>query len=281
MCYTGHTLNNIAVVHFYRGDYEFAMDYYEQAKKFHAQFGFTWVYGFTYAFLCLFWELLNRCDKLFENLNRLRELNKTCRAIRADAWIAIKQGSLSFLEGNFDTAFSSTQQGLKIIKEVTHDAHMMSEALILLAKIEIARHNYTKALYYIKETLDYAVTLGRKQDIASSHLLYARFNYLKKDHEQSILHLRQSLEYAEKCGMKEIIWQAHHMLAKVHMRQKKQKQAKVELKKAKQALDIIVSNLGAELKDTYLKRTEVKDLYADLQNKEHKTQKEGKHEECR
>jgi len=266
ICYTGHTLNNIAVAHFFRGDYRLALDYFEEAKKFHSKFGLSWIYGFTYGYSCMFWTLFGECKKVLENLNGLRDLNKTMRAIRADAWANTHDGYLNFAQGNYDKAVALLQESLKISREVTCDVYMIDEALILLAKIEIARKKYGKALEFIKELLNHAFIVGRKHDVARAYLLYAHHDLLHNKYRDAIDHTQQSSKYAEKCGMKEILWQAHHMLAMVYMKQRKQKQAKEEMKRAKEVLDVIINNLGAELKTTYLKRKEVKKFKLDLRS---------------
>jgi serine/threonine protein kinase/tetratricopeptide (TPR) repeat protein len=264
ICYTGHTLNNIAVVHFYRGDYELTLEYFRQVGFFHSRFGMSWVFAFTYGYSCMFWALFGERRKILENLNKLRDLNKTMHAIRADAWAIMHDGYLNYLEGHYDKANALLQESSKISREVTCDVAMISEALISLAKIEMARKEYVKALEVIKELLDHAITVGRKHDIARAYLIYAQHDILQKDYHGAFSHAQQSLEYADKCGMKEVIWQAHHMLAKVYLKQKKLKQAKAELNKAKAVLDVIINNLGDELNKIYINRKEVKEFYKDL-----------------
>ncbi|MBN2619512.1 tetratricopeptide repeat protein [candidate division WOR-3 bacterium] len=264
ICYTGFTMNNIAVVHFYRGDYEMALDQFRQALKFHGQFGMSWVYGFVYGFSCVFWALLGDYDKIRKNLNGFKRVNEVMKTIRAEAWIWIYEGYLNYLEGHYDDAVDFVQRGLKITKEVTREAYMIGESLILLARIEIARKRYAEALKLITEALAHEADHNRIPDVARVYLLYAQFDILQNDYEHAESHAQQSLEYAEKCGMKEVIWQAHHMLAKVHLKQKKTKQATEEMNNAKKVFDIIVNNLGDELKKIYFKRKEVVDFQKGL-----------------
>ena len=271
ICYTGHTLNNIGVVHFYRGDYSRALDYFEQAKTFHSKFGMSWIFGFTYGYSCMFWKLFGDNKKVRKNINALRNLNKTMHAIRANAWANMYEGYLNFVEGRCGKAIALVEKGLKTSREVTCDVYMISEALMIMIAIETAEGKYVEALETIKKLLNHAITVGRKHDIARAYLLYAQYDILQRDCQNAIDHTQQSLEYAEKCGMREILWQAHHILAKVYMQQKKEKQAKIELNMAKETLDVIINNLGDELKKIYLKRKEVKEFYDDLKAAKSKT----------
>ena len=264
ICYTGYTLNNIAVVYYFLGDYERALDYLEQAKAFHARFGFSWAFGFTYAFSFMLWASLDASKKMWRNLKDLKDLNEKVKARRADVWIFMKEGYFNYTKGHYDKAYELVKQGLKISTEEVGEAYFTAESLILLAKIEIARQNLQRAHDLIREALDYTIALGRKHDIARAYLLCAQYYFLRKDFSNAKLHAERSLVYAEKCGMKEVIWQGRHMLAKVYLKEKKEKRAKEEFLKAKKTLDAIIVNLGDELKDIYLKREGVVDFQKDL-----------------
>ena len=104
----------------------------------------------------------------------------------------------------------------------------------------------------------------RKTDIAEAALTLARANYLMSDLPKTKSALKQAFEYGWKCGMKEVLWQAHHLQAKIYLEEKNYLLAKAELKKAKELLEAIVSNLSDEVKRPYLNRKEVKEFKKDL-----------------
>ena len=264
ICYVGHTLNNIAMVHFYRGDYQVARDHFTQAIEFHRKFGMSWAYGFTYAYSCFFWAMLNAQDKLLENIEKLKNINKRLNAVRADAWALVMEGYLNYLNGHYNKACDLVLQGLRITREETGEAAIFAESPILLARIELARHRYPAAAEHIREALDYATTISRKHDIARICLLHAQLDVLLKNYDDGVGHARRSLEYAEKCGMKEVLWQAHHVLAKIYLKQRKMKQTRAELNEADPYFKAIVTSLGDELKEIYLKRKEVQEFMKDV-----------------
>jgi len=271
-----NTLNNIGNVHYKRGDYSRALKQLKEAHQAQKNVGNVWAQGYYYGYLCRFWDLMNSPDKVREHLEGLKQITKVIKSERATAWTHLVEARIALSEGNILNAEERLQTALSIIRERTLEAFLLVECLLVAIDFEIRRGNYHKAKEYGEELLNYSLENERKPDVAEVALALSRVSIMESDSSQAGSYARQAIDYGKRCGTKEITWQAHHMLAKVYTKQKKQKPAQAELNKAKEVLDVIINNLGDELKQIYLKRKEVKDFTKDLRNFNRKSAKRRK-----
>ena len=259
-----NTLNNIGNVYLKQGDYELAFKQLQKAHQAQKNVGNVWAQGFYYGYMTAFWHIMNSPGKVHDNLDALRKISEVIKSERAVVWIHLVEARLACLEGQISRAEKPLLWALSTIKERTLEAFLLIECLLVAVDLEIRRRNYQRAKEYGTELINFSLEKERKPDVAEAALAMCRVTLIQQDITSAEHYVQQAIDYAERCGLKEILWQAHHMLAKVHIKQKRKKQAKIELNMAKEVLDVIINNLGGELKEIYLKRKEVKEFMKDL-----------------
>jgi serine/threonine protein kinase/tetratricopeptide (TPR) repeat protein len=258
-----NTLNNISVIHYKRGDYGLALKFLDDAYKLQTAIGNYWAQGYVFGYLSDFYTMLNLPEKVLEYTNNMRKCYDFIKSERLIPWIQLGHARHKYLRDNLDEAEIHFQEALHIIKEQTMEAFLLSKCLLAGADLEILKKDYQKARDYAEELMKVAQEKERKCDIAEAALMLARVNYLMSDLPKTKSALKQAFEFGQKCRMKEILWQAHHLQATVHLKERKDSLARAELKKAKELLEAIVSNLDAEIKKLYLKRKEVGEFIID------------------
>jgi serine/threonine protein kinase/tetratricopeptide (TPR) repeat protein len=273
MSYKGYTFCNAANVHFRRGDYKRAIEYFTQALKNARDVKNVWVEAFYHGYMFLMWYVLGAREKARQHVDGLRRMDQIMNATRALAFIKISEARQTILDGALKEAVVRSEEALKFTEENLQEAMQLSEASFARTEAYVAAKKYKKAAQLAEAVLKFNAEKNRRPDMARAESLIASINYFLKDFGNVASHAQSAVNIAHKCGMKETLWQAHHMLAKVYLKQKKQKQAKAELNTAKEVLDIIINNLGEELKKIYLKREEVKDFNEDLRKINHKSKR--------
>lgn len=268
-----NTLNNIGNVHYKRGDFGLALKQLRKAHQVQTNVGNIWAQGYYYGYMSRFWCLMNCPDRVREDIDGLKRISEVIKSTRATAWIHLVEARLATSQGHVSKADVHLQTALSLIRKKTLEAFLLVECLLVAVDLESARKDYPKAKEYGAELLNLSAKEERKPDIAEAALALCRVSMMENDIPQAEINAKQAIEYAEKCGTKEILWQARHMLAKVYLRQKKRNQAKDELNTAKEVLDVIVDNLGNELKEIYLKRKEVKEFQKDFRNTKDKSKR--------
>jgi tetratricopeptide (TPR) repeat protein/tRNA A-37 threonylcarbamoyl transferase component Bud32 len=259
-----NTLNNISVIHYKRGDYGLALKYLDDAYKLQTAIGNYWAQGYVFGYLSDFYTLLYLPEKILEYTNNMQKCYDVIKSERLLPYIHLGHARYQYLRGNLNDADIQLQKALHLLKEQTLEAFLLEKCLLAGAELEMLRKDYKKASDYAEELLKVSYDKERKTDIAEASLMLARINYLMSDIPKTKSALKQAFEYGKKCGMKEVLWQAHHLQAKIYLKEKKESSAKVELKKAKQMLGAVVSNLSGEVKKLYLNRREVREFNKEL-----------------
>jgi tetratricopeptide (TPR) repeat protein/tRNA A-37 threonylcarbamoyl transferase component Bud32 len=269
LTYRAYALCNIGHVHLKLANYVSAIKHFKQAYQSALEAQTKWVISFYHGYLHILWSTLNACDEATANLQGLKRMEKTMGALRAQVFIKIGElrQKMIYCSKAKETSLADDAVGLmQFVKEKTPDAFLLSQAYAASTQALLDAKELRRAKIFAKEFRDYAVEKTHRPDSALAHLLLSRIEFLQNKYSQSASYARSAIEYADRCRVKEILWQAHHMLAKVYLKQKKMKQAKDEIVKAKEVLDVIINNLGDELKKIYLKRKEVKEFKEDLRS---------------
>jgi tetratricopeptide (TPR) repeat protein len=277
MSYKGYTFCNAANVHFRRGDYERAIEYFTQALKNARDVKNVWVEAFYHGYIFLMWYALGAREKTRQHVDGLRRMDQIMNATRALAFIKISEARQTILDCALEEAVVLSEEALKFTEENLQEAMQLSEASFTRVEAYVAAKKYKKAEQLTEAVLKFNAEKNRRPDMARAELLLASIHYAMKAFKEAGPHLHSAIKTAKRCGMKEILWQAHYTLAKVYLKQKKSKLAKVEMDKAKEVLDVIVNNLGDELKRIYLTRKEVKEFKKGLRSVNSKsTKRSGK-----
>jgi len=256
-------LNNIGNIYWNRGDYEMSLSYYEQSLGIRRQIGDKRGQWESQHYLCKLWLDAGDQKKALERLEEAGRIAEAIGITKMSAWSHIDTGQAKFLRSFYEDAHLDIQKGLEIAREMK-EIDAIIEGLVVAAKLEIARRNDLKASQYAEEALSLAMDKGRKFDIAQAHLLLACISLSKGDLHKAESHASKAKKIAEVSGMKKLLWQAHHWLGRVFLKKKNNSLAQEELRKADQVVNRISSKLSEELRETYLAKKEIKEIYKDL-----------------
>lgn len=237
----GNVLNTIGVIYKNWGDYEKAIDYYQQNLTIQESLGDTMAMGYAYANIGnVYFYVGIDLDKALFNYDKSSKYfeSKKQRTLAAQQRNSI--GLVYKEKKDYNEALNSFNRALTIFKEQNFLPGIAS-AQVNIGNIYLERGNYSDALRFCKDALRINQETGNKKEVGSNYRDLGRIYFKWEKYTEALQYFNMSLKLNKELGHKKEVYELYRNISEVYEKQGIYKTSLDNFKKYNELKDSTIS----------------------------------------
>ncbi|QTD48483.1 ATP-binding protein [Sulfidibacter corallicola] len=209
------TLNNIGLIHRKRGSYEVALDYYLRALDLYEKHGSPKNIASGLNNIGVVYDAMQRDHEALTYFNRALEIKETLGDQKSMAFTINNIGFLHMSLKEYREALAFFQRALDIRLQFSEISDIAA-SYQNLGSTYLFLEEYDKSREFLEKALAMKGDIGDKLGIAKTEMRLGQLFLRTGEPEKALRHLERALELAETVQAREVIRDSHEILAKVH-----------------------------------------------------------------
>lgn len=250
----GNARNNIAMTHFYRGEYERSNEIIVQVIHEAEEHNLYPVLSNAYQNLGIMYDSQQRYRDALENFKLAEKYHTLANDERGKSGAAINQAFMYFKLKQFKKALSIYQQQLPV-KEKLDDHKGMGIIYNNIAEIYLIEKDFKTALYYINKAIAIKTKLDDRHGMSGSYKVLADIYLQDKKYAEAEKYARLAAELAREIGAKNELAEALELTSKIQQATRKLDDAYTSLAESVRIKDSLLN------KDNFAKMAELETKY--------------------
>jgi len=215
----GIVLNTIGVIYKNWGDYEKAIDYYQQNLNIQESLGDTLALGVAYANIGnIYFYVGIDLDKALFNYDKSRQYFESKKQYNLGAQQRNSIGLVYKEKKDYTEALNSFNRALTIFKEQNFLPGIAS-AQVNIGNVYLERGNYSDALLRCKDALRINQETGNKKEVGSNYRDMGRIYFKWGKYPEALQFFNMSLKLNKELGHKKEVYELYKNISEVYEKQ--------------------------------------------------------------
>lgn len=195
------TLNNLAIIYRFKGDYSKSLDNHLKALKIRESINDRWGMARSFLGIGTIYEYTGKIDLALEYKFKAKKLFEEVKDTAFTAFTLSHIASIYFNKNNIEEAQKYNMQSLMLFIKKNNAVGMM-DAFSLAGEIYTKQKNYKDAIANYESALGVNQALGLKDRVISLNINLANVYFKQKNYTMSNSYLKLALEQCKLTGAK-------------------------------------------------------------------------------
>jgi diguanylate cyclase (GGDEF)-like protein len=242
---------NIGTLHAHRGEYDRALNYYQQALDLQADVGHRWGRALTMQEIGTLYQDLFYMDGAKDSHQKSLDLMQELGLDADKPGLLASMGMDHYLSGDDGLAVKLLNEALVMTRQL---GSREAEPGVLegLALVWLSLGNDLEARHYCERLTAVATERGLKRHLAAAKRIRGEILLKEAASSQSPparwddaeAELKEAANKAKRIGELPLLWRIHESLAKFYEKKGDDKRRRIQLEKAREVIERIVSNIS-------------------------------------